>query len=62
MYEGKPIVHPPGFREHPYFICRREGHDPEVVVTASTIPVDVVSKCKRCGQFFEDSSTGSEPK
>lgn len=54
MYEGKSIVSPPGFREDPRFICRREGHDPELVVTTSSIPLEsIVARCKRCRQLIE---------
>lgn len=61
MYEGKRIAGPPGFREDARFICRREGHEPEVVITKSTLAVDsVISRCKRCRQLIEVPYTGKE--
>lgn len=36
------------------FVCRREGHLPQVTITkANGVEGHVITKCQRCGKFIE---------
>lgn len=41
--------------EHPKFVCRREGHDPQIKVAnvTASVTTSIVTHCKRCGDAIE---------
>ncbi len=39
-------------KEHPAFVCKREGHDPVLEFQSSIMLTSWICECRRCGKLL----------